>query len=646
MPPRRSSRRHGRPALIAALAAMFLAAGLSAAEAARLALVVGNAAYTTAPALRNARRDAEDMAAALTRLGFDVTLLTDVGGADFWAQVDAFAARAQTAEATVFFYSGHAFQMNGTNYLVPVDATLASREALRAETWNLDGIIARLQDRKRQTLVFLDACRNDPLPAAVRGSGGVDGLARLQTGVGTFVAFATEPGAVTYDGAGDAPNSPFTAALLAAIETPGLSISDMMIEVRNRVSETTLGRQTPWDQSSLREQFYFAAPQEQKQELSEADYELLAQLSPEDRAKFLDLLRQSGFSEESLAEADNAIAIAQANLEIVAQEATLVTAATDAVTDVAQLTPAADLASLEVLEDGGAVVEGMEPATQTAEPGPEPGPQPQPRPEQVAALEPGPEPRPEDVATAETGPEPGPEPQPEQVAALEPAPALPGAAETVPPEGSTVAAVPQTAIAALPPAETPPATAAGLPLRLAALSWETRDVTALFAAGEGRARVAGTPITPDSDRNREILAAIDPALLSDAPLVIDTATLARDIQAELKRVGCYLLAVDGAWGRGSRTALTSYYLARKQVPDSLEPTPALLEQLRGESKVVCEVRVARAVVPGKTKAILPQKAAAAAGDTVVKKPKAGRKANTVTETKKEIKKGLLNSGSF
>ena len=102
--------------------------------------------------------------------------------------------------------------------------------------------------------MFLDACRNNP----VRDSGS-NGLAQVEVGENTFVAFATQPGNVTVDGAGE--NSPFTTALLKNVEIPGLSISDMMIRVRNETEALTVGRQVPWDQSNLREQFYFTEQQ-------------------------------------------------------------------------------------------------------------------------------------------------------------------------------------------------------------------------------------------------------------------------------------------------------------------------------------------------------------------------------------------------
>jgi hypothetical protein len=677
----------------AVLAGALVAAGFSPALAERLALVVGNSAYTGAPPLKNAVRDAQDVAAALERLGFKVTLLTDVPGKNLWEEVDAFAEAAQGAESTLFYYSGHAFQMSGVNYLVPVDAALKDRDTLRSETWNLDGVIARLQDRKRQTLVFLDACRNDPLPAGVRGSGSTDGLARIQTGVGTFVAFATEPGGVTFDGAGDAPNSPFTTALLQHIETPGLSISDLMITVRNQVTETTGGRQSPWDQSSLRDQFYFLQAEGEKQELSEADYELLAQLSFEDRQKFMDLLRESGFSEESLKAAEEAIFIAESNLVVAAEaeaEVVLIAAPEGAApvvvdegadlgdlvvegTDTVLLSPetAPEPAPVEIAiaEPEPAPVEVTpEPApVEIAVAEPEPAPvevTPEPAPVEIAIAEPEPapvevtpEPAPVEIAVAEPEPAPvevTPEPAPVEIAIAEPEPAPTFTTAEGPAEPSTsIATVDPTTLAALPAPETAPAlgvTPEEAPIRLAALSWETRGIEELFAVQDSGDVVAGTQLSPDTEEGRAVLAAIDPALLDETGfgLPVDTGDLARAAQAELKRLGCYRMGVDGSWGKGSRTALTSYFLAKRQVPDSLEPTAELVAALKAQTKVVCEVRVARAtVVPGKTKAILPVKAKAEpTGKTVVAKPKAGRKAVTVEKTKKNIQKGLLAPGSF
>jgi hypothetical protein len=138
---------------------------------------------------------------------------------------------------------------------VPIDAQLKSRDAIDAETFALNEIIARIHSYNRQTIIFLDACRNSPLPAGEDDDPTPEGLAQLQTGDGTFIAFATQPGNVSVDGSGE--NSPFAQALLAHIHTPMITISDLMIRVRNDVKDATFGKQLPWDQSSLSQQFSF-----------------------------------------------------------------------------------------------------------------------------------------------------------------------------------------------------------------------------------------------------------------------------------------------------------------------------------------------------------------------------------------------------
>lgn len=220
----------------------------------KLALVVGNQAYQNVPRLANPGNDARGVADALRRLGFEVTLLTDVNTEVFNVVVKAFAVQAKTADAVVFYYSGHAFQMDGQNHLLPVSAKPDASGSVDGQTWNLDEIVSELQAPESQTLIFLDACRNSP----IEGRAGVhDGLAQIQTRAGTFISFATRPGAVSFDRDGDRGNSPYTAALLNHMEKSGLSISDLMIKVRNDVEAATNGQQTPWDQSSLRAQFYF-----------------------------------------------------------------------------------------------------------------------------------------------------------------------------------------------------------------------------------------------------------------------------------------------------------------------------------------------------------------------------------------------------
>ena len=250
----------------------------------RVALIVGNSNYKSVYSLKNAVSDSTSVSAVLSRLGFEVIEASDVTKAGFVTALDKFSVASKDAEAAVFYYSGHGFQLGGTNFLVPTDAKLNNRKTILKETMRLNDIIKAVQDRNRQTLIFLDACRNNPLPKSVRDKSMIDGLAQLEAGTGTFVAFATQPGNITRDGAGD--HSPFAAALIEHMETPGISISDMMIRVRNSVEVATLQTQTPWDQSSLRTQFYFSPEEEVSADLTEEDKELLLSLPPALRKKF------------------------------------------------------------------------------------------------------------------------------------------------------------------------------------------------------------------------------------------------------------------------------------------------------------------------------------------------------------------------
>lgn len=587
--------------ILLALISVMLIAGQ--AEAKRLALVVGNSAYQVAVPLKNADADAVAVGEALTRIGFEVTVLTDAPSEEFWAKLDTFATEAETAESTLFFYSGHAFQMAGVNYLVPVGAQLASRDGAKSEAWNLERVIARLQDRNRNTLIFLDACRNDALPASVRGTGAAEGLARVQTGLGTFVAFATEPGGVTFDGPAEAPNSPFTTALLTHLETPGISVSDMMIKVRNDVEEATLRKQSPWDQSSLRSQFYFVPEEVKGQELSEAEYDLLAELDVEDRKKFLDLLAAGGYSKESLEEAEAAIAVAEAGLEEVVDASTVIGGAAP-VEEVASAEPAPE-GGLEEVDSG--IVLGAAP-----------------------------------VVVAEAPPV---ETAPDVVASLEPQ-----LTESAPTEAPVVVAGQDAPVATETPdapiviASAEPAPLAGserAPIRLASLGTVTRDI-ALNALTIDRMRIVGRKLNPASPEDSALLGQIDPALLAPVQPEVAPEQLASLVQGELKRLGCYRMGVDGDWGKGSRTALASYFLAKRSVPDSLEPTQALYAALNEEAKVVCALSVTK--VRPKLGAKKPEVVEKVAVKTRKKGERGGKLA--APERKQAIKKTLMSGSGF
>ena len=172
----------------------------------RVALVIGNSAYQSTPALINPRNDATDMAAALKKLGFHVVEGFDLDKASFDRKVRDFADTMSGAKVGVFFYAGHGLQVAGHNYLVPVDAKLSTAAALDWEMVRLD-LVQRTMERETETnVIFLDACRDNPLArnlARAMGTRSAEigrGLAATEAGVGTLISFSTQPGNVALDG--------------------------------------------------------------------------------------------------------------------------------------------------------------------------------------------------------------------------------------------------------------------------------------------------------------------------------------------------------------------------------------------------------------------------------------------------------------
>jgi uncharacterized caspase-like protein len=225
----------------------------------RVALVIGNSAYQNTAVLKNPRSDAEDMSIALKRLGFEVISGYDLDDRGMAQKVRDFARALDGADTGLFFYAGHGLQAKGQNYLLPVNAALKTESDLDFETLPLDLVMKQMQRTARVSLVFLDACRDNPLTRSLRaGSRSVavgTGLARVEEAAGMMISFSTQPGNVALDGTGR--NSPFTKALLKHIDTPGATIGDMMIDVRKQVIADTAERQIPWENSSLTGKFYF-----------------------------------------------------------------------------------------------------------------------------------------------------------------------------------------------------------------------------------------------------------------------------------------------------------------------------------------------------------------------------------------------------
>ncbi len=256
-------------AFMASIVALAGAPGAADAQG-RVALVIGNSAYRHAAPLANPKNDAADVAAALRKLNFRVIEGVDLDKAAFDRKVAEFAGALRGASVGLFFYAGHGLQVGGQNYLVPVDAQADTAAALDFQMVRLD-LVQRTMEREAQTnILFLDACRDNPLArnlARTMGTRSTDvgrGLAAAESGVGTLISFSTQPGNVALDG--DGRNSPYAGALVRQLSASGDDLSAILIAVRNDVMTVTQRRQVPWEHSALTGRFYFAGlPQARQQ---------------------------------------------------------------------------------------------------------------------------------------------------------------------------------------------------------------------------------------------------------------------------------------------------------------------------------------------------------------------------------------------
>jgi Caspase domain len=245
-------------AAVLALAALNAVVGKSFADA-RVALVIGNSAYEHIPRLRNPQNDAQDVAAALKRSGFDTILATNLDKAGMDNAAIRFARAARGADVALLYYSGHALQFAGVNYLAPIDARLADEADLRRMV-RLDDMVADLAQAKNLRILVLDSCRDNPLAEELRRSIGTAralplqrGLAKIETAQGMIVAYATQAGHTAEDGEGR--NSPYTAAFLKNIETQE-EIGTIFRRVSADVYEATKRQQLPELSLSLIGEFY------------------------------------------------------------------------------------------------------------------------------------------------------------------------------------------------------------------------------------------------------------------------------------------------------------------------------------------------------------------------------------------------------
>ena len=221
----------------------------------RTALVIGNSAYKVSP-LINPANDARDMADALRGAGFEVILRQDQDLIGMEQALTEFAGALAGKETALFYFAGHAVQVDGENYLIPVREEIQSTIQAKSRGVSLEDVLGRIRLSGIKTaLVFLDACRDNPFPGSSRS--GVRGLAVVAapTDIETCIAYATQPGSTAQDGSGK--NGVFTSALLDNLKHPGVSLSDLMTSVIAEVKAATGGKQQPRFDNGLSTPFYF-----------------------------------------------------------------------------------------------------------------------------------------------------------------------------------------------------------------------------------------------------------------------------------------------------------------------------------------------------------------------------------------------------
>jgi uncharacterized caspase-like protein len=239
-----------------AVAAILFSADVAKADK-RVAFVVGNGAYKNVAVLPNPAIDAKSMAKVLRNVGFDVVEGSNLTRDKMTEKLLEFGKKAEGADVALFFYAGHGIAINGTNYLLPIDADLKSEMDVKlGSAINIDVTLEQTMADAKVKLVFLDACRDNPFAAKIKSNATTRsvsvqaGLAEMKSGEGTLIAFATGPGQTALDGEVGT-NSPFTRALMANIASPGVEIQQAMTKVRAQVNEETNKNQLPWGHTNL-----------------------------------------------------------------------------------------------------------------------------------------------------------------------------------------------------------------------------------------------------------------------------------------------------------------------------------------------------------------------------------------------------------
>ena len=277
----------------------------SAFAADRIALVVGMSQYRSVVTLDNTVNDARGVSDTLVGIGFEVTTLLDATGAEFREAIDAFAFRSETADLALIYFAGHGVEVQGENYLIPVDADIKSNRDVQRQAISLRELLASVNNARKMRIVILDSCRNNPFGGALdlevvaevqattgTRSAGDGGLAAASPDRGTLVAYAARDGEVALDGTGS--NSPFALALMKTLPKPGLEISLMFRQVRDEVLSATGNLQEPHTYGSLSgTPFYLSGPDADGDVIQNADLKVAwSGIRPEQEAQLAALADQ------------------------------------------------------------------------------------------------------------------------------------------------------------------------------------------------------------------------------------------------------------------------------------------------------------------------------------------------------------------
>ena len=227
----------------------------------RAALVIGNGAYPQFP-LKNPANDARDLAYVLKKLGFSVTMKINASHRSMRDAIHQFGDTLRAGDVGLFYFAGHGVQVNGINYLLPIDADIRDQSDIPYEAIDAGRILSKMEHAANKlNIIILDACRNNPFRGRFRS---VDrGLAKMDAPTGSILAYSTAPGSVAADG--DGRNGLYTSNLLKYIRKDGLSIENVFKRVRIEVMRASGNRQVPWESSSLTVDFFFVTPEPSRQ---------------------------------------------------------------------------------------------------------------------------------------------------------------------------------------------------------------------------------------------------------------------------------------------------------------------------------------------------------------------------------------------